>query len=358
MSGLALQMALRNWRRVLVAALALALALTLFVYYQVMVAGLTATVQATAARRLVPADILVYAADGLPANVLAQIRGNQSVASVALISERKLTADVGPVTLLQLDTTMAEFDLGGKVVQGRLPKSPGEVCVADCDATTLGLAIGSQIHVDGVDGTVYVVTGLLDATRPIPRPVNRDAIGLIMHQVDPEGASIALVNLSSTTFSQTYRLTRTWSEPLKSVGGYAAAPNADASNSKPSGLVESLVSGMSVFLVAAVGVFLGNLLLTNMLGRKKEYDALHVIGLLAEELVMFPLAEAILVALMAVPGLLVSWFLILPRVVPGGVIYRAALTPGLLGSASLLGVIVAAVTGTVVGVSIYRSRAV
>jgi hypothetical protein len=348
-------MALRNWRRLAVAALGLALALTLFAYYQVMIAGITATVQKVATRRLYPADIVVRAPDALPEAVLTQIRNSPSVDGVITIAEQSITTDAGPITLLKLNVLVTEMDLGDVVVAGRLPQSIAEGCLSDRTAQELGLSVGSQIRVPGSADSTFTVTGLLDDTRPIPRPSVSSAHGLITHQPDPAEPNSAWVTLKSP--GEAASLSQLWSRDFAAFGGYAMAPNQDPTGVAPPGITESLVRTMSILLVVAVGVFLGNLLYVNMLGRKKEYDALHVLGLPLDDLVLFPLTEAFLVALGALPGLTAAWLIILPRIVPTGARFRAALTPGVLGIAALLGVLVAVTTGVLAGVLIHRSRA-
>lgn len=355
MTGLAIRMTLRNWRRLVLASLGLAVALLLFAYYQVMVSGLVKTATALSTKRLYSGDIVVVCPGGVYPGFVEETIKRPGVTDVFPIEEQRVSTDVGDASLLVMDASFPDLNLKDTLLQGRLPAQTGEVCVDDAIAKEHNLAIGSQIDVSGDAQRKLSVVGILDSSRQMPRSLDSNRITLIGHGT-PASINFCIVYVvPQGVQANTYIL----SQQLKPLGGFAVAPNAsaDSNDAVPTPMTEGLVRIMSVFIVLAVGGFLCNMLMVGMLSRQREYDALHALGVPKEQVLSLPLSDAMFAGIMAMPLVVLGWILVLPRIIPSGTQYTSALRPPLLVSAMLLGMLTSMAAGCLAWQVSYKGRA-
>ena len=77
---------------------------------------------------------------------------------------------------------------------------------------------------------------------------------------------------------------------------------------------EVLISAMTTLIILAAGLFQLNMLVVDMINKKKEYFALQVIGVSEEHVELFPLMFSLLASILSTVLIFVFWLFVFPYV--------------------------------------------
>ncbi|QOR34485.1 hypothetical protein IMX26_13460 [Clostridium sp. 'deep sea'] len=77
---------------------------------------------------------------------------------------------------------------------------------------------------------------------------------------------------------------------------------------------EILVSAMTMLIVLAATLFQLNMLVVDMINKKKEYFALKVIGVSEEKVELFPLMYSLLASMLSTIILFAFWLIVFPNI--------------------------------------------
>lgn len=339
MIGLGFRLTLRGWKRMVLVSVGLAVALLFYSYYQITLERLAESAVDLATPPPLPGDALITFQNGIAvADYQYDFSSLVDVTDYFAVNQSSiwLEGQATEATLLALDMLQPRLNLKVALESGRLPSTADEVCLTATAAKQAALQLGDWLAC--ADGRRLTVVGLLRSNSVLPLPLFVQNLVLFTQLTDQNTLHFAFAYFPASKNSQVMWALGSKYSRRYDVTVYSLMSSQEMGVDTRT-IGEGLVSNMSTVLVLAVGAFLANMQLVGLLSKRKETQAMKAVGLSREQLLLFPLLDALWAGLVALPCFLLGWRFILPAFINErlGLLDPLAVRAAILGLAVCLG---------------------